>query len=105
MHSQLVTLGLALIAGASFAQSDRAAITGTVKDPNRVRHTIASFDQTHIVKGYILDELPFRKGKSLMADAGGVLNALGRLDGQQRLPPQQRQSAPDYFDYLVSGIE
>ena len=41
-----------------------------------MRHTIASFDQTHIVKGYIVDELPFGKGKSLMPDAGGALNAL-----------------------------
>jgi hypothetical protein len=31
-----------------------------------------------IVKGYIVDELPFGKGKSLMPDAGGALNALVR---------------------------
>lgn len=29
-----------------------------------------------IVKGYIVDELPFGKGKSLMPDTGGALNAL-----------------------------
>ena len=53
--------------------------TGPIQDLynlEKERHTIASFDQTHIVKGYILDELPFRKGKSLMADADVALNAL-----------------------------
>jgi hypothetical protein len=43
---------------------------------NHERHTIASFDQTHIVKGYIVYELPFGKGKSLLPEAGGALNAL-----------------------------
>jgi hypothetical protein len=43
---------------------------------NKERHTIASFDQTHIVKGYIVYELPFGKGKSLLPEAGGALNAL-----------------------------
>ncbi len=40
------------------------------------RHTIASFDQTHVVKGYIVYELPFGKGKSLLSEAHGALNGL-----------------------------
>jgi hypothetical protein len=40
------------------------------------RHTIASFDQTHIVKGYIVYELPFGKGRTLLSDVGGALNAV-----------------------------
>jgi hypothetical protein len=40
------------------------------------RHTISSFDQTHIVKGYVLYELPFGRGKALYADAGPALNGL-----------------------------
>jgi len=38
------------------------------------RHTISDFDQTHVVKGYVLYELPFGRGKSLVADAGPALN-------------------------------
>jgi hypothetical protein len=40
------------------------------------RHTISSFDQTHIVKGYVLYELPFGRGKALYANAGPALNGL-----------------------------
>ena len=40
------------------------------------RHAIASFDQTHIVKGYIVYELPFGRSKSLLSNAGSGLNAL-----------------------------
>ena len=40
------------------------------------RHTISSFDQTHIVKGYVLYELPFGRGKRLLSDTGPVLNGL-----------------------------
>jgi len=53
--------------------------TGPIQDLYNLdteRHTIASFDQTHIVKGYIVYELPFGKGKSLLSEAGGALNAL-----------------------------
>ena len=38
------------------------------------RPTISSFDQTHIVKGYVLYELPFGRGKPLLSDAGPALN-------------------------------
>jgi hypothetical protein len=47
-----------------------------VYDLNQERHTICSFDQKHIVKGYALYDLPFGRGKSLLSDAGSALNAL-----------------------------
>jgi hypothetical protein len=53
--------------------------TGPLQDVYNLeheRHVIASFDQTHVVKGYIVYELPFGKGKSLLSNAGGGLNAL-----------------------------
>jgi hypothetical protein len=40
------------------------------------RHTIASFDQTHVVKGYVVYDLPFGKGRSLLSEAGNGINAL-----------------------------
>jgi len=33
------------------------------------------YDQKHIVKGYVMYELPFGKGKRFASDAGGILNA------------------------------
>ncbi|HKE08213.1 MAG TPA: TonB-dependent receptor [Candidatus Acidoferrum sp.] len=39
------------------------------------RHTICSFDQKHIVKGYALYELPFGRGQQLLGNAGSALNA------------------------------
>jgi len=43
---------------------------------NLERQTICSFDQEHIVKGYILYDLPFGRGQSLLSGAGPRLNAL-----------------------------
>ncbi|HYA63439.1 MAG TPA: hypothetical protein VED66_09545, partial [Candidatus Sulfotelmatobacter sp.] len=43
---------------------------------NEERHTICSFDQKHIVKGYVLYELPFGRGGSFLSNAGPGLNAL-----------------------------
>ncbi|MBZ5689261.1 MAG: TonB-dependent receptor [Acidobacteriia bacterium] len=40
------------------------------------RKAIASFDQTHIVKGYINYELPFGRNKAFLGGAGTGLNAL-----------------------------
>jgi Carboxypeptidase regulatory-like domain len=40
------------------------------------RHTISSFDQTQIAKGYILYELPLGRGKALFSDIGPGLNDL-----------------------------
>jgi len=40
------------------------------------RKAIASFDQTHIVKGYINYELPFGRNKMLLGNASPGLNAL-----------------------------
>ena len=40
------------------------------------RHTISDFDQTHVVKGFVLYDLPFGPGKALLSGAGSALNAL-----------------------------
>ena len=40
------------------------------------RHTICSFDETHIVKGFVLYQLPFGRGKALLSGAGPTLNGL-----------------------------
>jgi hypothetical protein len=40
------------------------------------RQTIAPFDMTHIVKGYINYDLPFGKGKPLLGGVGDGMNAL-----------------------------
>jgi hypothetical protein len=53
--------------------------TGPLQDVYNLgqeRHTISSFDQTHIVKGYILYELPLGRGKRLFSDAGPGLSGL-----------------------------
>jgi hypothetical protein len=39
------------------------------------RHTVCSFDQKQIAKGYVLYELPFGRGKALLSRAGSALNA------------------------------
>ncbi|HTZ96227.1 MAG TPA: carboxypeptidase regulatory-like domain-containing protein [Terriglobales bacterium] len=38
------------------------------------RHTISDFDQTHVVKGYALYELPFGHGRTLLANGSPVVN-------------------------------
>ena len=40
------------------------------------RHTISDFDQKHVVKGYVLYDLPFGQGRGLLSNAGTALNAL-----------------------------
>jgi len=47
-----------------------------VYDLDHERHTICSFDQKHIVKGYALYELPFGRGKRFLTGAGSALDAL-----------------------------
>jgi hypothetical protein len=42
----------------------------------RERHTISDFDETHIVKGYVLYDLPFGRGRTLLGDSGSTVNAL-----------------------------
>jgi hypothetical protein len=39
------------------------------------RHTISDFDQTHVVKGYVLYDLPLGRGKGALSDVGPALNA------------------------------
>jgi len=53
--------------------------TGPLQDVYNLpleRHTISSFDQAHIVKGYVVYDLPFGRGKALLSSANGVLNAM-----------------------------
>lgn len=38
------------------------------------RHTISDFDQTHVVKGYALYELPFGRGKAWLANGSPVVD-------------------------------
>ena len=40
------------------------------------RHTICSFDQKNIAKGYVLYELPFGRGRAMLARASSAVNAL-----------------------------
>jgi hypothetical protein len=40
------------------------------------RHTISDFDQRQVVKGYVLYQLPFGRGKVLLSSASPTLNAL-----------------------------
>jgi len=40
------------------------------------RHTISDFDQKHVVKGYVLYDLPLGQGRGLLSNAGTALNAL-----------------------------
>jgi hypothetical protein len=47
-----------------------------VYDLNGERHTICSFDQKHIVKGYVLYELPLGRGRRFLGNSGSALNAL-----------------------------
>jgi hypothetical protein len=47
-----------------------------VYDLDQDRHTISSFDETHIVKGFVLYDLPFGRGKALLSNAGSALDAL-----------------------------
>jgi len=53
--------------------------TGPLQDVYNLgqeRHTISDFDERHIVKGYVLYQLPFGRGRALLNDAGSSLNAL-----------------------------
>ncbi len=53
--------------------------TGPLQDVYNLRqerHTISDFDQTNIVKGYVLYELPFGRGKKFLSGVSPALNAL-----------------------------
>ena len=43
---------------------------------NLERHTVCSFDQKNIVKGYVLYDLPFGRGQSLLSGASAPWNVL-----------------------------
>lgn len=79
------THGLSMLAGYNLSSSHGDVDTafedlyyaGPLQDVYNLqqeRHTISDFDQTHIVKGYVLYELPFGHGKPLLSDAGSALN-------------------------------
>jgi hypothetical protein len=81
------THGLSLLASYNLSSSHGDVDTGfedlyyagplqDIYNLQQERHTISDFDQTHIVKGYVLYELPFGRGKALVADAGSALNGL-----------------------------
>jgi hypothetical protein len=40
------------------------------------RHTVADFDETHIVKGFVLYDLPVGNGKAMLTNAGTAINTL-----------------------------
>jgi Carboxypeptidase regulatory-like domain len=53
--------------------------TGPLQDVYHLqqeRHTISDFDQTHILKGYVLYQLPFGQGKALLSSGSPAANAL-----------------------------
>jgi len=53
--------------------------TGPLQDVYNLqqeRHTISDFDETNIVKGYVLYQLPFGRGRQLLSDLGPSMNAL-----------------------------
>jgi hypothetical protein len=81
------THGLSLLASYNLSSSHGDADTafedlyyaGPLQDVYNLqqeRHTISSFDQTHIVKGYVMYELPLGRGKTWLSDAGPALNGL-----------------------------
>jgi hypothetical protein len=84
------THGLSILAGYNLSSSHGDTDTafedlyyaGPLQDVYNLqqeRHTISDFDQTHIVKGYALYELPFGRGKALLAEGSPVVNRL--VDG------------------------
>lgn len=53
--------------------------TGTIQnlyDLRSERHTIAPFDTTHVVKGYVIYDLPIGRGKALFSDMNRVLDTV-----------------------------
>jgi hypothetical protein len=79
--------GLSALASYTWASShgdvdssfEDAYWTGPLQDVYNLeqeRHTISSFDQTHVVKGFVLYDLPFGRGKAHISNAGPVLSAL-----------------------------
>jgi hypothetical protein len=81
------TDGLSLFAGYSLSSSHGDVDTafedlyyaGPLQDVYNLRqerHTISDFDRMHVVKGYALYELPFGRGKALIANGSPVVNGL-----------------------------
>ncbi len=81
------THGLSILAGYNLSSSHGDTDTafedlyyaGPLQDVYNLqqeRHTISDFDQTHIVKGYALYDLPFGRGKALLTKGSPGVNAL-----------------------------
>jgi hypothetical protein len=79
--------GLSMLASYNFSSSHGDADdsfedlywTGPLQDVydlQNERHTISDFEQRHVVKGYVLYEVPFGRGKRLLPDSGPALNAI-----------------------------
>jgi len=60
----------------SFQETWWAGPLQDVYNLKKERDTIAAFDQTHVVKGFVNYELPFGRGKAFFSNAGSGLNAL-----------------------------
>jgi hypothetical protein len=84
---QRVGHGLSLLASYNLSSShgdtdtsfEDLYYTGPLQDVYNLqqeRHTISDFDETHIVKGYVLYQLPFGRGRGILSDAGTALNVL-----------------------------
>ena len=43
---------------------------------SQAAHTITGYDQTHVIKGYVVYELPFGKGRRWLSNRGPAVNAL-----------------------------
>jgi hypothetical protein len=81
------THGISLLAGYNLSSSHGDVDTafedlyyaGPLQDISNLqqeRHTISDFDRTHVVKGYVLYELPFGRGKALIANGSPLVNRL-----------------------------
>jgi hypothetical protein len=81
------THGLSLLAGYNLSSSHGDVDTafedlyyaGPLQDVYHLqqeRHTISDFDRRHVVKGYVLYELPFGRGEALIASGSPLVNGL-----------------------------
>ena len=81
--------------------------TGPLQDVYNLRqerHTISDFDQTHIVKGYVLYRTAFWSGQSVALWREPRRECVGgRMDGERRLPLQHRDSDADPGQRVLPG--
>ncbi len=60
----------------SFEELYFAGSLQNIYDLNSERKDILDFDQTHIVKGYVIYNLPFGRGQQFLANSGRLLDAV-----------------------------